>query len=445
MTTVVNFIKKKFDKQSKFLFRNTSWILGSSIYRSGAAFLRSIIIARGLGVEFYGIYVLITTFVSAMQDFFNLNVGAAFIKFGAGYKAENRNDKMIALAKGCLLATLVTATISVATVCLLVSMAYDKFVTTPGLETYIILYAIADIATFFDPVGRSFLRLFYKFKANAIVQSTTVTIEFLTVATVVLIFPQDLKLFFIALVSVKIFNMLVNNGWMIYELRKEFMPHIGSKISLLKNQWKEISGFVLGNSITKTLQAVISNGDVLLLGAMTGPSVVAFYNVGKKLANAALSIFDPLVSGLYPQLANLLYQKRYEETKVMLLKLTRTILFSFLIILPVLFFIRYPLISFIYGTEYVSGADPFFVCSLAVAVASVFFWNQSYMQSAGLIRFRLFVHILAIVAGGLTAWLLIPHFSAVGAALGVLVARIVLNIFFTTRAFNHLEEIKITG
>jgi O-antigen/teichoic acid export membrane protein len=170
---LIAFLSKKFDKESKVLLKNTSWLLGSNIIRTILVFLKSIVIARGLGVEFYGVYALIAAFVVTIQDFFNLNIGNAFIKFGAEFKTRERGDQVMALIKACLLATTVTATLSIILISVLVGFAYDSFVDIPGLEWYIILYAIADVATFFDPMGRSILRLYYKFKVNSMVQTIT--------------------------------------------------------------------------------------------------------------------------------------------------------------------------------------------------------------------------------------------------------------------------------
>lgn len=440
MNDVLVFLKKKFDRQSKILFKNTSWIVGSNFLKAGLSFVRSIIVARGLGIHFYGTYVLITTFVTAAQDFFNLNVGAAFIKFGAEFKTENRTDKVVALIKGCVLVTLITAVLSIITISILVTVAYDYFVSTPGMEKYIILYAIADIVTFFDPVGRSILRLYYKFKVNSIVQTLTALLEVIVIAIVIFLFPNELKPFFIAYVSVKILNSIINNSVGFYELRHEFIPFINTKMSLLKDRWKEIASFVTGNSLTKTLQTVIVQGDILLLGTMTGTGQVAYYNVGKRLANLLMVITDPFTQGIYPQLSRLLADKKYAEIKIMLKKLTTTILYPLIILVPFVFFMRNPLIQLIYGKEYLPASDPFIISIVGTAIASIFFWNQSFMQSAGLIRFRFFVYLSAIIGGGATAYLLIPDFGASGLAVGVVLTKIILNVAFTTAAYHNLKQ-----
>lgn len=431
---------RKFDHQSKILFKNTSWIFGSNTLKSLLTFLRSIIIARGLGIEFYGIYVLITSFVTATQDFFNLNIGTAFIKYGGDFKAENREDKIVALAKGCILGTLITACLSVMLITLLVTFAYDRVISRPGLETFIILYAIADVATFFDPMGRSVLRLYYKFKVNAIVQSITSALEVIVVAIVILIYPKQLEPFFIAFVSVKILNMLLNNGIMVYEMRNELLPYIKAPLSLLKDQWRSIGGFVAGNSLTKTLQTIITQGDVLLLGAMAGPAPVAYYNIGKRLANMTLVAMDPFTYSIYPQLARLLAEKKFKETKLMLVKLTRSLFYLSAVLFVIMFFIREPFIQLLYGKDYLPGADSFIILLFGILASTVFFWNQSFVQSIGKIRYRFWVHLAAILSGLFLAWLLIPVWGTVGLALGVASAKILITICFGITAVKYLNQ-----
>ncbi len=406
----------------------------------GLAFLRSIIVARGLGIQFYGIYVLISSFVTALQDFFNLNIGAAFIKFGGEFKAENRTDKIVALAKYCLFATTISALLSVLLIVTLVIFTYSTFVTTPGLEVYVVLYSIADIVTFFDPLGKSMLRLYYKFKVNSIVQTITSALEVIVIAIVIFVFPKDLKSFFIAVVSIKITNMFINNGLMFYELRHEFLPHLKCKMNLVKGRMKEILGFVFANSLTKTLQTVIWQGDVLLLGAMAGPAPVAFYNIGKRLSLVAMVIIDPFTFGIYPQLSRLLAEKRFAETKTMLINLTKAVLYPSLVLIPLLFFFRFSIIELFYGSEYIPGGNPFIISVVGTFVVTLCFWNQPFLQSIGMVRFRLLVHAFGIVAGGMTAFMLIPSMSASGLAIGVVVAKSIINLLLTKATYSHLKK-----
>lgn len=85
-----NFFKKKLDDQSKKLFKNSFWVLVSNINGSLLAFVRSIIMARGLGVEIFGLYNIIVNIVLSVLSFLisilagPLYVMVLFIKMKTG-------------------------------------------------------------------------------------------------------------------------------------------------------------------------------------------------------------------------------------------------------------------------------------------------------------------------------------------------------------------------
>ena len=68
-------IHKLIDKESKVLIKNSFWVFFANSYGAGLAFLKSILIARGLGVETLGAYAVIIAFVVTIQEIIKLNVG----------------------------------------------------------------------------------------------------------------------------------------------------------------------------------------------------------------------------------------------------------------------------------------------------------------------------------------------------------------------------------
>ncbi|MCC6383562.1 MAG: oligosaccharide flippase family protein [Bacteroidia bacterium] len=437
---LITFLKKRFDKESKILFKNTSWILGSNVIRSGLAFLRSIIVARGLGVEFYGIYVFITNFVITIQEFFNLNIDAGIIRYGAIYRNEGRLDKLVAIIKLNILSVLITSVLSISLIAVLVSFFYKRMIDQPGLELYIILYAIADLATFFDPLGKSMLRLYYKFKLNSIIQTLAAIIELLLIAGVVLIYKANLKAFMITLVVSKLITSIMYIASMIYELKDELLPHFSAKMSLIKDQYREIAGFITGNAMTRTLQTLVNRSDVVLLGALASPAAVAYYNLAKRMANMFMVIADPFAQGIYPQISMLLAQKRFRELKVMLVKVSRSAAIPLVILLPVLTLSYKSIILIFYGQQYVTESLTFLIFYIASTMATVFFWNHSFMLGIGYIRFRLLTYIIAIIIGVGIAVPLIPYLGEKGMALGSATLRIIVFASFSIVSFKYLNR-----
>ncbi len=430
----------RFDPQSKIFFKNTSWIFGSTAFRSFMSFLKSVVIARGLGVEFYGLYVLITNFVLTIQDFFDLNISAGIVRYGAIYRNDNRIDKLISLIKLSLLSVLVTSMLSISIITLIVLLFYERLITHPGLELFIILYAIADLTTFIDPLGKGLLRLYYRFKLNSIIQSLCSLTELIIVSATIFVFKADLKAFIISLIIARILTALAYLGGMYWELRSELMPYVRARMSLIKDQYRELLEFVTANAMTRTLVTLGNRGDALLLGTLAGPAALAFYNLAKRTANMLMTIADPFAQGIFPQLANLMAQKKFAEVKTMLVKLSRSAAIPLVLSIPVVYLINEWFFQTIYGQDYIQASNPFMMLYLAAILATVFFWNHSFMLAAGLLKIRFYFILFSLLAGFGLAWWLIPSWQETGMAAGAFLIRFIQFTAMSLIAFSFLKD-----
>jgi len=430
--------KSKFDSESKTLLRNSSWVFIASGYGALLAFLRSVIIARSLGAELLGTFTIAIAFVLITQELLRLNFSMGLIKYGAEFKTENRIDKLVALIKGCIYGSLASAALSIIVITGIVFFAYDRFIQTPGLNYFIIFYAMVNGFAFIDAISKSTLKLYFKFKINSIISMVMDTIEFIIVATTIILFPKNLGYFFTAVIVTKLINSLICNAAAFYELRKELGMYLSSRLELIKDHFRVIGNFVVGNSLSSTLKVFMNQGDVLLLGAISGPAQVGFYSVAKKLAYSLLTITDPLVTSIFPQLSVLIAKKQYAETKKMLYKITRITIIPSVIFLVLSYFLKDFIILKIYGKEFIYAAKPFFYLLTGAIQGSIFFWVLPLIQSLGLTTMRLRVYLIAILLGATASYLLVPHYHATGVAIGLLIA----NIYITTR-FIYVANKKI--
>lgn len=439
------FLGKKLDKESKTLFKNSQWVFIANIFGFVLAFFRSVILARGLGVEVFGIYTLVINFTATILEIFNLNVGTAIIKFGAGYKAEGRIDKLYALIKGCNYASFAGFGVAIIVVGVMLKFLYTSFFNFPGLEWYTIFYSFALAVSMFSIIlSSSLLRLFFKFKINAVVSMIMDTVELALILLAIYIYPGDLKMFFLSVIISKFFNGIVSLFFVFWEIKGEFRNHINANIELLKEQSREIKSFVLTNSLSGTLKTFINKGDVLILGAVGTPLMIGFYSIAKKLAFSILAVTDPLMNAIYPQLSKLVAEKKYTETKLMLRKISGLFLIPGTVAITFIFFLRKWIIVTVFGNEYLKAAEPFFFLMLTALLLAIFFWSLSMIQSLGLIKLRFIVYLLAIVFGGGASYFLIPYWGATGAAIGLLTSHSIITASFVGKSWQKLNQLEST-
>ena len=162
-------MKKFVDGESVSFFRNSAWLFGDKTAHAAMVFARSVILARALGPELFGGLTVVMALVATIQEFFNLNVGSALIKFGAAYRERGESERMGALVKASYLFTGSLAFLAIAVVGVVVSASYSVFLEVPGLGSYILVFAAGSALTLFDHLGKGLLRLFDRFRTNALI------------------------------------------------------------------------------------------------------------------------------------------------------------------------------------------------------------------------------------------------------------------------------------
>lgn len=438
---MLNFFKKLVDLQSLTLLKNSSWVFASNFLGAVLAFFKAILIARLLGAESYGVFTVIIVFIGTITEVFNLNLGAALIRFGAAYSSEGRSDKVLSLIKASLLASSFVLTGTVLATVLFTVYSYDTFILKPDLEWFSILYSITAGSVFFNQIGRSALRLFFRFKKNALIQIVLDLIDFSVIVTALLIFPSRLDIFLIAVLITTFINGVIPNIAAWKELKPDLPKWSAVSIKAILPDLKPIRTFVFKNSLAKTLQSLTNKGDVLILGLLSSnPVQVGLYAVGKKLAYYVLVFTDPLVTSVYPQFCKLREEKNNAAIFKMILRLT-TIASGPAIIFVILSFLAGEwLIVTIFGNEYAQAGLTFGILSVSAALQAVLFWMQPLLQAFDLMSQRVWVFLTGIVTGAGAAFLLVPETGSTGMAWAVVISQTIMTIIFVILAYKKVNS-----
>ncbi len=440
---IKNFFKKKLDAQSKKLFKNSFWVLVSNLNGSLLAFVRSIIMARGLGVEIFGLYNIIVNLVLSVLEFFNLNIGGAIIRYGAIYKNENRIDKLTGLVKGCVIGICCSFSVAIFIIGIMVFFFNTVFFNAKGIEWYVISYSFAAAITILaNSMSLSLLRLFFKFKINSIIVMIMDYIELIIVAGAIFFYPRNLTVFFMAMVLSKLLNGMVCTFAALYEMRNDLHSLIDTKLNVIGAEWPEIRGFVITNSLGATVRTFINKGDLIVLGILSNAANAGYYSIAKKLAFLVLTLTDPLQTTIYPQLSKLVAEKKFDAMRRMLVKTTKLFLYPSIPVIVILFFAKEWIIKLIYGSAYLPASQPFFFLLIVSSLLSIFFWGVSAIQSIGEVRFRLWAYLFGIAGGGFTSWLIVPSMGATGAAISLLVAYLIIHSSFLLRIHFKLKSLQ---
>jgi len=434
-------IGRNLDVESKTLFKNSSWVFFSNFTGIALNVVRSIVIARGLGASTFGSYAIVVAFVSIVQEFLNLNLGTAIIKFGAAYHHNQRIDKLTALIKESIRVNFIMILVSIAVVTILSLSFYSTLVRRPGLELFIIFYAVAAGTKYFNSISNGVLRLYFRFKLNSTVQIIMDVIETGLVVTAILLYPRDLHVFFFTVILAAFINGFICN-WMAYwELRHEFKPYLHVRFDLIRSEFTQMKRFVIRNSLGNSLKALMAQGDVLLLGALAGPAQVGFYSVAKKIGYSILALTDPLMQSVFPQFSKLVAAQKFDETKKMLRKITLLATVPSIVFVFLTLSLKRWLFLTVFGNVYLDAIYPFKYLLLSAVFSSITFWSLPLIVSLGMVRLRIQVYMIAIICGAAIAYYAVPRMHASGMALALFCVNVIINSIFIYMAYRKMQRL----
>lgn len=430
----------KLDRDSGQLVRNSSWVFLANMMATLLAFIKTILISRTLGVELLGVYALSIATVLTVQEFLRLNIAMGLVKFGAQFIADRRPDKVAGIFKYGILLSAGSVAVSVVVIGILISTSYSYFFKVEGLQPFILFFSIANGLSFFDAISRAALRLYFKFRINSMLQISMDILEFTAIAVTLLVFGAELEAFFTAVIIAKTVNSVTCSTAAYMELKKELPEIAHSPVSTISSERPAFNRYILGNSISSSIKVFMNQGDVLLLGLLGTTVQVGYYATAKKLAYSVLSVTDPFTSSIFPQFSHLVAKKAYARIRTMINTTTRLLLPAALAILALSFFIREELIQILFGKEFTGAATPFIILLASALQGSVFFWSVPLMQSLGLIRKRLLIHIFAVILGGIIALLLVHEYQSSGVAFGLLAANLFITALFIRMSIKRMKK-----
>jgi O-antigen/teichoic acid export membrane protein len=272
------------------------------------------------------------------------------------------------------------------------------------------------------------LRLYYRFRINSLVQIGCDVLDFVCIAATIVVFPYRLDCFLVAVVLSKAVGSIAIIVASYRELTPELSIGSPAKIALIREDQARISRFVLSNSASRTIQTLISSGDVLLVGILANSYQAGLYSIAKKLAFSLLRLTDPLKHSIFPQLAQLTTESRYREIKSLLKRAVLVMAAPCILYLLFGFFARESLIVTLYGNEFRGAAWPFVVQQTIAVLGAVSFWSLPLIQSLGFMGYRFLLLIIAMLVSFVVAVPMTIHFGALGGSVASLVAFGILDL-----------------
>jgi len=406
---------------SEKLFKNASWLLGGKSLSGIFAALEVVILARMLGVNDYGLFILIVAYVDILDNIFDFRVWETATKYIGTYLAEGENQKVLSVIKLSYLINIISGVVALLITLVTAKLAEKYFINSPGAYSFIYIYAFSMLFNTANYTSDAILRIFDKFKSIALVSALYNFFKLLAVV-VVLYFGLGITEVLLSYVAASLIALVIRMFLVTKTLREHRLENWWkAKLGLIKDKWKEMGWFLGNTSFAGTLR--MANDEylgVLLLGYWSGKDAVAFYKVAKSFVKLMLRIEDPLYETIYPELVRFSKLNAMDDLRNLIVFAIKKLMKIIVPIIILVLIFAHQIISFVFGAEYLEAVNALRVLTIGGLFSLLIFWVNPVLLSFGRPGFRNILDVITITFFILLLYMLVPNYSYMGAAIAFL-------------------------
>lgn len=396
--------------QVKTIFKNMSWLLISQIIASICGFIWTILIARYLGVNEYGILGFAISLTGVLTFTTDFGIGAYIVR----HLATDYNSTPKFLGNAFPLKAIFCMGTIIFTLIILLLMKSDELTITVTL-----LFALElIIKSYFNLLNGAF-QAFEEGKYQGI--GNTILNTLLLIFIILSIFTN---LGIIGITISYVMSNLIAFSYAYYVFQKNITK---PKFELDIAFWKRITLLSLPFAITGLLYTIYYSIDIIMLKYMVGNYPTGIYNATYKLISVLTLFYSAYTAVIFPVMS-----KFYKnDEKLLLISFEKSIKYLMLVIIPfAVSTVIYSndIIHLIYGHEYDAAFSVlsiliWTVCLLFISGACNTLLNASHQEVA-----VTKIYAIAAVFNIFLNFFMIPYLSYNGAAITTVLSDLLIVI-----------------
>jgi len=369
------------DKILGRLLRNTGYLFSGNTISLVLSMVQSILAARLLGVEGFGVVGTITVFTSTINRLFSFRMGELVVKYLGQYQVEGSKEKSAAVVKAAALVEGATSTFAFLLLLLLSPLAAQVFAKDPATAPLFMLYGLIIPGNLMVETATGVLQVARRFRSQALVNVGQAVLTALLIAAA--FFTNGSMLFVV--IAYLLGKLILGVGPMLLALRA-LRDMLGqgwwhAPLSLLP-PWRELAHFALTTNLSATLNLVVRDSELLWVAYFLTPIDAGYYKVALAIISLVMTPITPFISTTYPEINHAVAEKAWLPLKRLLQRVSLiAAAWTGAVGVGILLFGNW-LILF-YGAEYLPAYPALLVLLVGFGFANILFWNRSLNLAQG--------------------------------------------------------------
>jgi O-antigen/teichoic acid export membrane protein len=411
----------KIKDRTKKLFFNASWLFGAKTAAGIFTAIQTIIIARILGTNDYGLLVLIIAYVGILFVILDFQFWETATKYIGDFWSDGDKQRTASMIKLSYIVDITSGIIAFIIAILSAEIVNNYLINSPQADFLIRIYAVSLLIDTTNFTSDAILRVFEKFKQISFIVSLT-NLTRLALVSVALYLDMGLQEVLYSYIAASVVGIVIRLVIVNMTLNEKGVHRWwSSKISLISDQWKGISWFLANSSLTKTFTLASDNYlGVLMLGHFSGTEATAFYKIARNCTTIIKRFMDPLYEAIYPELVKISNMKNLQDFSHFIKSSTKTLIKISLPVAVILFLFPDVIINLIFGKQYLPAENALRIVTVGVLISQLSFWIGPALLALGKPGLRTIIRGCTTIFYIILLLILVPKYSYDGAAFAFL-------------------------
>lgn len=396
--------------------KNSGYLFSATGISALLSMLQSILAARLLGVEGFGILGSIIMFTSVVNKFASFRMGELVIKYVSHYMEAGDRPRAAALFKAAALAEMLASFVAFGLIWTLAPFGARYFAKDASLAHWFGIYGLIILANLIAESSTGLLQIFDRFRRMAILNVAqsifTLTLIAITYAT-----HGGLLGVLLAYLGGKAIGSIgLTIAAVVEATRRWGQGWWRSSIRLLQPQAGELAHFAVSTNISASLSLINKDSELLWVSFFRSPVEAGYYKLALALANMAQMPVNPLPQATYPELSREVARKNWGNVRYILRQGSLMAGGYTLLATLGLVLLGRPLIQTLYKPEFLPAYPALLILLAGFLVANTFFWNRTALLALGRPDFPTKVNLVLAALKVTGILLLVPRFGYLASA-----------------------------
>ena len=413
--------------EKRNLLKNASWLFSGGMGASLFAIIEISILARFLGLEQFGMFSIVVSYVMIVNGLIDFRIKEAVVRYVGQYWGVKEKTKTLSFIKLFYLIDFFSGVLAFSVTLFLADIANRVFIKSENAFELILIYSFSLLVSTVNQNSNAILRVFNRFRDIAFVEMFRLGLRVVFVV-MLLVAGFGIEGVFIAYVAAAFISFAVLQFLVNRILKKEALgAWFGVELGPAIGEIKSVMWFALNSTFSGFIGRVFDkNFPILVLGYFFGSEASGLYKTAAAFSKIVARLKSPAQSTIYPALVNIQTRRDYKTFKKIVSYSTKVLMKLFIPVGAVVFVFADGIIHIFFGAEYTPAANAMRTIVIAEMLSGLLFWVPSVYLALGKIWLRTGVVVLSGLFYVSVLFYLVSPYSYEGAAVARLAPYLVI-------------------